>query len=523
MINNPRNIENSGIKSSAAEPGKSRARDAEPSNSRVACAESGVNGMGGFGPGNDRCEGSVPDISRLRKCRRDSSGFSYFIAAALTMIAVICLATACGGRASSQDSAAYVSETMPQTSRAPMAETYAAAGAAGEYGMEPAEAEVAEENYFAAENVMTAGGSDGGSLGYSVQSEAPASEMPADGTATNTGTAADTAKTDQRKLIRNIDIEMETRKFDELVATIRSKVQELGGYTDSVSISGNAAKASSKRNAYITARIPAERTDEFLNTALSEGSINYMSESTEDITLKYVDMEAKKKSLRVEQERLTELLAEAESVESVIAIETRLSEVRYELESIESRLRTYDNQVDYSTVTINVSEVRVISETPESSFTDRIKAGLARNIINIGNFVENSVIDLISSLPTIALLAIICIIIYAIAKRIIRKRGFGVNGIKNKDKRRTRQRRNAENRHQDAERTAAESDKSPRPAERKTQQGESGSRASDIDQNDAGQMPDGAEPRGDAVKNLQEAQINGSADNENVNDEGGKA
>ena len=41
----------------------------------------------------------------------------------------------------------------------------------------------------------------------------------------------------------------------------------------------------------------------------------------------------------------------------------RLSEVRYQLESIESQLRTFDNRIDYSTVYLYIDEVEVFSPT----------------------------------------------------------------------------------------------------------------------------------------------------------------
>ena len=65
-----------------------------------------------------------------------------------------------------------------------------------------------------------------------------------------------------------------------------------------------------------------------------------------------------------------ELMAKAENVDAVIAIESRLSEVLYELESIKSSLRVYDNQVLYSTIYLNINEVKLTSTTGEASFSD---------------------------------------------------------------------------------------------------------------------------------------------------------
>ena len=77
----------------------------------------------------------------------------------------------------------------------------------------------------------------------------------------------------------------------------------------------------------------------------ANGNITNKSETTQDVTLQYSDLESRKKSLTVEQERIWALLEKADTLESVIALEERLSEIRYQLESMESQLRLYDNQV----------------------------------------------------------------------------------------------------------------------------------------------------------------------------------
>ena len=50
----------------------------------------------------------------------------------------------------------------------------------------------------------------------------------------------------------------------------------------------------------------------------------------------------------MEQDRIWALLEKADTLDAVIALEKRLSEIRYDLESMESQLRLYDNQVEYS-------------------------------------------------------------------------------------------------------------------------------------------------------------------------------
>ena len=107
----------------------------------------------------------------------------------------------------------------------------------------------------------------------------------------------------------------------------------------------------------MTVRIPAQQLDAFLSSVSEVSNVISRNDSVSDVTLQYVDMESHKKALTAEQDRLLELLEQAESVEDIITIESRLSDVRYQIESMESQLRTLQNQVSYSTVYLDIQEV----------------------------------------------------------------------------------------------------------------------------------------------------------------------
>lgn len=195
----------------------------------------------------------------------------------------------------------------------------------------------------------------------------------------------------ERKLIKTVDMNVETQKYDELMSTIQSRVKELGGYIEHMNTYNGSRyyDYNPTRNADMTLRIPKDKLDDFLNTMSEISNVVRRSDNVEDVTLAYVDLESHKEALRTEQTRLLQLLERAESIEDIITIEQRLSDVRYQLESMESRLRTYDNQVDYSTVYLNVEEVEVFTPVEEETVWERISGGFMESLDNIGNgFVE---------------------------------------------------------------------------------------------------------------------------------------
>lgn len=231
-----------------------------------------------------------------------------------------------------------------------------------------------------------------------------------------------------RKLIKNVNMSVQTKEFDALIETITNKIDALGGYAEELNVSGYSYDASSRstRSAFITARIPAAKLDAFVSTVSNNSNIISKNESTNDVTLEYSDVEARRNSLRIEQERLNELLKQAENIDVIIELENRLTDVRYELESYESRLRNIDNKVDYSTVYLDIQEVKDYTPvvTPEKSFGQRLAEGFVSGCVDALEGFEDFIIGFFTILPGLVVfflvLAIIALIIFLIVKLIIK-------------------------------------------------------------------------------------------------------
>lgn len=214
-----------------------------------------------------------------------------------------------------------------------------------------------------------------------------------------------------RKLIKTVNISAETEAFDTLVPGLQKQVEALGGYIESISVYDVNSyyvedRMVKQRCANLTARVPKEKLDGFLAQVGEQTNVTSRSENVEDVTLQYVDLESHKKALVTEQERLLALMGQAENVEDIIAIEGRLSEVRYQLESMESQLRTYDNQIDYSTVYLNIDEVRQYSAPQTASVWQRIESGFMKSLDDIGLSIRDLAIGFVIDIPYIVLFLI---------------------------------------------------------------------------------------------------------------------
>lgn len=249
-----------------------------------------------------------------------------------------------------------------------------------------------------------------------------------------------------RKLIRNVSMNVETEQFDALIGQIEEKTKKLGGYIeDSYTYNGRSNWSGDRKNADLTIRIPSVKLDEFLSAVSEQSNVTSKNETVTDVTLQYVDLESHKKALEAEQERLLEMIEQAETVEDMITIESRLSEVRYQLESQESQLRTFDNQIQYSTVYLTIAEVEKYTPVAERTFFEKISDGFTDNLAGVIEDLVNFVIWFISSLPYLVVWGIIiAIAVKLIGKAIRDKKERKVRGIDRKTQKAERKAKKAE-------------------------------------------------------------------------------
>lgn len=255
---------------------------------------------------------------------------------------------------------------------------------------------------------------------YGVYEEAASADMEmADNKAVSTGEAGEVIDTSSRKLVTRVNLSAETENLDETVAAVEKKVKDLGGYIESSNVYNGSDSYRSSRNASLTARIPAKNLDSFVETVEGLGNIVSKSVNVDDVTLTYVDIESRRNSLRTEEKRLLEIMESAETVEDIIAIEDKLANVRYELESIESQLRSYDNLVDYSTVYLDIQEVAVFTPVEKEGALTRMGKGFIQSLGEVGETIVEFCIWFVSHIPQILLYLILIGVIALIIKAII--------------------------------------------------------------------------------------------------------
>lgn len=250
------------------------------------------------------------------------------------------------------------------------------------------------------------------------------------------GGAAETPEPDDSvadytaKIIYTASVSIETTEFDKAVAALENQVQKIGGFVESSNVTGdtqyNADGTTTVVNrwAYYTVRIPCDHFESFLHETEGFGNVTSTSRDAQNVTSAYTDYEARLSSLNTQEERLLDMLAKSEDVETLIALEQRLSDVRYEIESIERNLRNYDMQIKYSTVNLDLREVEVYTPTVpvRRTFSQKLADSLSDGWNGFTRGIQNVILGLASALPALILLAVIIAAVIVCIKKARKKR-----------------------------------------------------------------------------------------------------
>lgn len=225
-----------------------------------------------------------------------------------------------------------------------------------------------------------------------------------------------------RMIIKNLSARLEVESFDETVSKLQNIAKAYGGYVqDSYAWEDNYGDYTTK-NGNITLRIPKEHYESVKSGIEALGDVKEENETSTDVTSQYVETEGRLTALRTEQDRLLEILGKCETVEDLITVESRLSEVRASIEIYQNMLNNWDRLVQLSTVTLEINEKSRAKVYTQPKFGERVGDGFIYGLNNLVNGWQDFVVWLAENVFGLIILVVIIIIIVKILKRIFRKR-----------------------------------------------------------------------------------------------------
>lgn len=225
----------------------------------------------------------------------------------------------------------------------------------------------------------------------------------------------------QSKIITNVFITMETTEFNSAISNLDSLVKKYNGYIENSNISTINYGSNGKiyKDGHYVIRIPQKEVNTFTVEVNKIGNVISQQTSKSDITMQYQDTESRLNVLKIKEERILELLKKAEKIDDVIKLENELSQVIYEKESLTRSLKGMDNQVDYSTASVAITEVDKLSssETVETKFVEKVLNALNNSIYLLKQTIQRLILLIIYIIPFVLIIAAIFLVVYKIFKK----------------------------------------------------------------------------------------------------------
>lgn len=226
------------------------------------------------------------------------------------------------------------------------------------------------------------------------------------------------------KIIYDYSATIETIKFDETINNVNTLLTENGAFVETSYISGNSYGHTSFRTADYTIRVPVGNLKNMTGSLSLLGNVCNQNMSSQNITAQFIDTQSRLDAYRTEESRLLAMLGKAATVTDMIAIESRLSDVRYQIESLTTTLKNWQNQVDFSTVTLHIAEVSELTQqmSAQRTYWEQLRDGVLATLKGIGEFFKSFFLAVIVAMPVLILLAVIALIVIIIIRVSNKKR-----------------------------------------------------------------------------------------------------
>ncbi len=242
----------------------------------------------------------------------------------------------------------------------------------------------------------------------------------------NASDDSDVGTNQDQKLVYKATLHVETLAYQETMEAIYALVNEVGGIIASESTtdsnyswyrSGSSNTGTMTTN--MTVRVPSNQYTAFINGVDgSGGRVTSRTQNVENITRTYNDQTVLVSALETQEERLQNMMKQAQTIDEMISIEERLTSVQTQLNQAKSYLASLEKDVAYSTVTLNIREVHDYTDTntETTSYAERVKNAVKNSASSFLQFMQDLTIILIELLPYLIFFGIIIWIIICIIR-----------------------------------------------------------------------------------------------------------
>lgn len=299
------------------------------------------------------------------------------------------------------------------------------------------------ESMGAGENGAVSYGSDGREMEKSVATAAEAPAAP--GAAPAVDSIAGTGNTIEnvsnailadRKIIRSANLTIEVENFDEAYNSINSIILGIGIVQQSNITSEKFyvdEKVKLVKRGTIVLRVSKDKFESVIGNLKGIGEVYNQQINGQDVTGQFVDTESRLRLLRIEQSRLEAYLMKLDDLDKIFRTESRLTEIRQEIESLTGNLNKMSSLVEDSTITLTMNEKYPDSDKKPVPVTygQKLVNNLKSSLEGVVTFLGELLIIIIAALPVLILLGLFVLLGVFIYRRIPRKSRVSGSAVKN--------------------------------------------------------------------------------------------
>lgn len=168
----------------------------------------------------------------------------------------------------------------------------------------------------------------------------------------------------QPQLIKKARMTVIVKSLDKSIDTVKKIINQKQGYLLSLEQT-QIDDSDSRPSATVQMRVPQNALEITVDELAELGIVQSRNISAEDVGEQIVDSQARLSNLRRTESNLQKIMDKSGSVKDILSVAQELSQVREQIERITAQLKSLQNQVAYSTITLDLrAAVSITSNQP---------------------------------------------------------------------------------------------------------------------------------------------------------------
>ncbi len=228
----------------------------------------------------------------------------------------------------------------------------------------------------------------------------------------------------ERKMIWTASLDLEVENFDKARNNIESILTGIGFISNTNINSSNVyvdGKPKTVKNGTLVLRVDKNQFSSVINKLYGIGDVSNETTNGQDVTDQFVDIESRLRLLKLEQEKLETYLAKTNDLDTIFKLETRITDIRYEIESLTGNLNKLSNLVELATINITMDEKYPGSEKKPVTYGGELMNSLKDSLKSVVEFLGDFLIFIVAAVPVLVVIGLFVLLGIFIYRRIPKK------------------------------------------------------------------------------------------------------